>query len=516
MRNRKFLIIIPILALLIGGIYFYTNATKEEVQNYLTEKAGPATIENSVSTTGSIVDEYTFNINADAPATLTKIAGTTTSSSGTPTSLSDTWLVSKINNEEGKTVSKNETIVTLKNYEGQTQLIKSPEKARVRSVNAVKGSPVAGTVATIGTGRLLVSVEVSETQSTQLSVGLPIALAINSSDSLTSGAITSIKSTPSISDSTPTYTVLINPTPNTLPVTSRAGMTVTVDVTPVGEDRIRITNAELIDEFTYDIDVNNKVTLSSKNGVDLTGSITNTTNTATKQWTVSKLNINPGSIVKKNEIVAVLKNFDGTTRNVKSPSDGTIREIFTAPNAIVSGAIASLGSGEVVAAIKVSEYDIPNVKLDQIVELKLGSATEINNGKVTQIGQVATVDNNGVSQFSVFAKPDALNETWRIGMSVTAKIILQSKDVSIAVPLQAIQRKGQEQFVQVLNEKNEPIDKVVQTGVSGTQLIEILSGISEGEEVILGKASIDGKLPVSEDPFREQRQQQRSNGGRNN
>jgi macrolide-specific efflux system membrane fusion protein len=101
-------------------------------------------------------------------------------------------------------------------------------------------------------------------------------------------------------------------------------------------------------------------------------------------------------------------------------------------------------------------------------------------------------------------------------MSVTAKIILQSKEVSIAVPLQAIQRKGQEKFVQVLNDKNELVDKVVETGVSGTQLIEILSGISSGEEVVLGKASADGKLPVSEDPFREQRDQQRSNGGRNN
>lgn len=516
MRKRKFLIIIPIIALLIGGIYFYSNATKEETQNYLTETAGPATIENSVSTTGSIVDEYTFNINADSPSTLTKIAGTTTTSSGTPTSLTDTWVVSKINNEEGKTVSKNETIVTLKNYEGQTQLIKSPEKARVRSVNAVKGSPVAGTVVSIGTGRLLVSVEVTETQSTQLSVGLPIALAINSSDTLTSGAITSIKSTPSISDSTPTYTVLINPTPNSLPVSARAGMTVTVDVTPVGKDRIRITNATLIDEFIYDIDVNNKVTLVSKNGVDLAGSVSSTSNTATKQWTVTKLNITPGSIVKKNEIIAELRNFDGTIRKVKSPSDGTIREIFTAPNAIVSGAIASMGSGQVIASIKVSEYDIPNVKLDQIVELKLGSATETNKGKVTQIGQVATIDNNGVSQFSVFAKPDQINETWRIGMSVTAKVILQSKDAAIAVPLQAIQRKGQEQFVQVLNEKNELLDKVVVTGVSGTQLIEILNGISAGDEVVLGKASLDGKLPVSEDPFREQREQRRSNGAQNN
>ncbi len=516
MRNRKLLIIIPVAAVLIGIIFFFLNSGKEETQNYLTEDAGPATIENSVSTTGSIVDEYTFNINADSPATLTKIAGTATTSSGTPISLSDTWIVSKINKEEGANVSKGETIITLKNYEGQTQLITAPEKARVRYLNAVKGSPLAGTVATIGTGRLLVSVEVTETQSTQLSVGLPIALAINSSDTLTSGAITSIKSSATISDSSPTYTVLINPTPNTLPASARAGMTVTVDVTPVGKDRIRITDATLIDEFTYDIDVNNKATLSSKNGSSLAGSVANTSNTATKQWTVSKLNVTPGSVVKKNQVIAVLRNFDGTVRNVKSPSDGVIREVYTAPNAIVAGSIASLGSGEVIAAIKVSEYDIPNVKLDQVVELKLGSSAEISTGKVTQIGQVATVDSNGVSQFSVFSKPDQLNETWRIGMSVTAKVILESKQVSIAIPIQAVQRKGEEKFVQVLNEKNEVIDKSVETGVSGTQLIEIISGISAGEKVILGKASIDGKLPVSEDPFREQREQERSSGGQTN
>lgn len=515
MRNRKFLIIIPIVLVLAGVLFFFTRSGNEETQNYLTEVTGPATIENSVSTTGSIVDEYTFNINADSPATLTKIAGIATTSSGTPTSLSDTWVVSKINKAEGSSVSKGETLVTLINYDGQTQLIKAPEKARVRNLNAVKGSPLTGTVATIGTGRLLVSVEVSESQSTQLSVGLPIALAINSSDTLTSGAITSIKSTSSSADASPTYTVLINPTPNTLPTSARAGMTVTIDVTPVGEDRIRITNATLIDEFTYDIDANNKVTLASKNGVDVSASVTNTSNTATKQWTVSKLNVSPGSVVKKNQVVAVLRNFDGTIRNVKAPSDGVIREIFTAPNAIVSGSVASLGAGEVIAAIKVSEYDIPNVQLDQVVELKLGSSSDFSTGKVTQIGQVATVDSNGVSQFTVFSKPDELNETWRIGMSVTAKVILESKQVSIAIPIQALQRKGDEKFVQVLTEKNEVIDKTVETGVSGTQLIEVVSGLTVGEKVILGKASIDGKLPVSEDPFRDQRQQERANGSKN-
>ncbi len=513
MRKRKFWIILPIVALLGGGIYFYTTSTSKEVQNYLTEKSGPALIESSVSTTGSVVDEYTFNINSDSPATLTKIAGVATTSSGTPVSLSDTWVVSKINNDEGKFVSKGKTIVTLKNYEGLTQLIKAPEKARVKTVNAVKGAPISGDVVTIGTGRILVSVEVTETQSTQLSVGLPIALAINSSDTLTSGAITSINAAAtSATSSNPTYTVLITPTPNTLPASARSGMTVTVDVTPTGKDRIRYTNAKLIDEFTYSIDVNNKVTLQSKNGVDVVG-VSSTTNTATKQFSVTKLNVSPGTIVKKDEIIAELKNFDGKIRNVKAPADGVIREVFTAPNAIVSGVVASLGSGQVLAAIKVSEYDIQNVSLDQKVELKLGSDNKVNTGKVIQIGQVATVDNNGVSQFSVFTKPDQIDENWRIGMSITAKIILQSKNVSIAVPIQAIQKKGNDNFVQVLNDKNELIDKPVTIGVSGTQFVEITSGLNTGQEVVLGKASVDEKLPASEDPFREQRQQQRNNNG---
>ena len=63
----------------------------------ITVAAKAETIESSVSTTGSIVDEYTFNINADSPAVLTKIAGVATTSAGTPVSLSDTWTVSKIN-----------------------------------------------------------------------------------------------------------------------------------------------------------------------------------------------------------------------------------------------------------------------------------------------------------------------------------------------------------------------------------------------------------------------------------
>jgi HlyD family secretion protein len=243
--------------------------------------------------------------------------------------------------------------------------------------------------------------------------------------------------------------------------------------------------------------------------------VTPTSSAGTKQWTVTALKIEPGTVVKEGDIIATLKNFDGTTKSVKSPVDGTVREILTAPGAVVSTAIATIGSGPMIASIKVSEFDITNVSEDQVVELKLGNSTEVSPGKVTQIGQVATTDANGVSQFSVFTESDAPVSTWRIGMSVTAKIILQSKKAAIAVPLQALIKKGTLTFVQILDAENKAVDREVKVGVTGSQLAEILSGIKAGEEVVLGKQSIDGKLPTSEDPFANQRGSRNSNGPQN-
>jgi HlyD family secretion protein len=164
-----------------------------------------------------------------------------------------------------------------------------------------------------------------------------------------------------------------------------------------------------------------------------------------------------------------------------------------------------------IASIKVSEYDISNVALDQKVDLKLGNSSEVSAGKVSQIGQVATTDTNGVAQFIVFTQPDAAVSTWRIGMSVTAKIILQSKKAAVAVPLQALIKKGNATFVQILDINNSPVDKEVKIGVSGSKLVEILSGIDVGQEVVLGKKSADGKLPTTEDPFADQRSSRGNN-----
>jgi hypothetical protein len=65
--------------------------------------------------------------------------------------------------------------------------------------------------------------------------------------------------------------------------------------------------------------------------------------------------------------------------------------------------------------------------------------------------------------------------------------------------------------VQILDINNSPVDKEVKIGVSGSKLVEILSGIDVGQEVVLGKKSADGKLPTTEDPFADQRSSRGNN-----
>lgn len=508
MRKRRS-IIISVLVIALIAIFFVTRSNKpSDTEAYLSVPAESGLVESSISTTGTIVDKYTFNINVDSPASLTQIAGETASNTNTAQSLTDNWIVTKINKNEGSTVTKGQSILTIKNVDGTIRDIKSPTSGRVREISAVIGFPASGKVVTVGSGKLLLSFDVTETQASNLSVGLPIAIAVNSSDTLTSGSILSIKSTSSSSTAVPSYQVVVVPTANTLPATMRSGMTATVEVTPTGSDQIRYTNAVLIDEISYSVDIENSISLESKNG----NSITSAGSSNSSVWKVLEIKVNPGDVVSKGDVIAIVQNFDGTRKSVTTSIPGIVREILTAPEAIVSGAIATVGVEPLVATIDVSEYDISNVALDQSVELTLGTVQKSEPGKVIQVGQVATSDSNGVSQFVVFAQPDNAVSGWRIGMSISAKIILQSKQAEIAIPLQAVSTRRGISRVQILDENDSPIDREVTIGVTGSQLVEILSGINIGDRVVIGRDSQGAAVPSSEDPFAQQRQSSRNGG----
>jgi HlyD family secretion protein len=177
--------------------------------------------------------------------------------------------------------------------------------------------------------------------------------------------------------------------------------------------------------------------------------------------------------------------------------------------------------------VRVDETDVANVKTGQKVKIKVdalgekeieGEVTEIAASAVTRSGQTIAQTTVAGSQeakdFKVVVRLVNLNEEvrdrLRPGMSATATINTDKRENVIAIPLQALverepdakpggpspkpspsaspEKPGQRKSIRgvFVVENSKSIFKPVTTGITGENDIEILSGLSEGTEIIIG------------------------------
>lgn len=144
--------------------------------------------------------------------------------------------------------------------------------------------------------------------------------------------------------------------------------------------------------------------------------------------------------------------------------------------------------GNPLASFTLSEIDVSKVKLGQKATVKLDSLTDKTfTGKVATVDRVGSVT-SGVTAYPVVIKFDTEAAEVLANMSATASIILDSKDEVLLVPSGVIRIQGEQNIVRVLkNKKEETV--VVETGLTSDTQTEILSGLSEGDEVITGTVS---------------------------
>ncbi len=92
------------------------------------------------------------------------------------------------------------------------------------------------------------------------------------------------------------------------------------------------------------------------------------------------------------------------------------------------------------------------------------------------------------------------------GMTVTVSIITQERTDVLLVPIKAVISRGSEAFVQVLKD-GVTEERSVQAGISNLQYVEITSGLSEGEQVLVPKGT------TTTTPTTTQQGQQGQSGG---
>lgn len=219
--------------------------------------------------------------------------------------------------------------------------------------------------------------------------------------------------------------------------------------------------------------------------------------------------------------------FDGTITNLPVREGETV--VIGIQNAPGSTLMTLADMSVITAEVKVDETDIVNVRMGQPAEVTIDAIPKkIFKAVVTEIGDNAMVRSTGVStsqsgsasqeakDFKVVVTLEEPPQDLRPGLSATAKITTATRSKALTIPIQALTvRKpedlapkstkdsvqaatvqktesngaGEQQGVFVIrNHKAEFVP--VETGISGTTDIEVLKGLSEGDEIITGSYKV--------------------------
>ena len=185
--------------------------------------------------------------------------------------------------------------------------------------------------------------------------------------------------------------------------------------------------------------------------------------------------------------------------------------VLTAPySGVVSAVIGNLGemlspSVPVVALVDTRELRV-DVAVDETDVAKLQPGQEVwlvfdalpgtrVPGSVDVIAPTAVVQ-QGVVSYAVQIKVDPAHAPGvRPGMTVTANVVVASKDGVVLVPNRALKMIGDSPAVEVLLPNGLRDVRPVQTGLASDEVTEIVSGVSAGERVTLPKTGLDHTMP---------------------
>lgn len=203
-----------------------------------------------------------------------------------------------------------------------------------------------------------------------------------------------------------------------------------------------------------------------------------------------------GERVSRDETFATIDRdepaFEYALAEVKSPLDGIITRYFSSPGETVSPAspVAEVSSTErIKVVVQVSEKDIIKIVSGQSAKFYLDSyPSRTFTGRVENISRsLDSVTRTSAVEISA-ENPDGII---RPGMFAKVEILVRNRPWTLVVPRSAVMfNPGGDNAVFIVDDGLSR-RKVVRTGISGVNVIEILSGISEGDKIItLGQYSL--------------------------
>lgn len=173
---------------------------------------------------------------------------------------------------------------------------------------------------------------------------------------------------------------------------------------------------------------------------------------------------------------------------IKAPVDGTITKVnFNAgeSSSLSEAVISMIGESKLQIEVNVPESDITKITVGDSVEITLDAFSSLEKfaGVVTFIDPASTIIND-VTYYNVKVDFNEPQEKIKSGMTADLTILTDQKNSVLTVASRAIVIRDGLQYVQILQGET-LVERQVTTGLkSDDGMTEVISGVSEGEDII--------------------------------
>lgn len=174
-----------------------------------------------------------------------------------------------------------------------------------------------------------------------------------------------------------------------------------------------------------------------------------------------------------------------------APIDGTVANVLIrAGEQATPGApaISVLNEDAYHISVNVDEIDIDRVEVGQPVTITLDALPDLPvAGVVSEIAPISTSTSGVVTYLVTINLDEQTSAELRPGMSASAAITVDELDGVLVVPNWAVRlnRETGEAFVLIRRADGTIEEVAVETGLRNEQLSEVISGLSDGDEVVL-------------------------------
>jgi HlyD family secretion protein len=188
-----------------------------------------------------------------------------------------------------------------------------------------------------------------------------------------------------------------------------------------------------------------------------------------------------------NSLQVALENLNNYT--IKAPIGGTVILLNAREGDTISPGIniATIGNtGSFLAEGFADEIDAVNIKVEQPVTITFDSFQNVElQGKVKYVAMTKTMASQGILAYKVDVQIPETDLNLKSGLGVNFDILTNKKENVIAVPIESVLSENGKNYVDLIDENGKTQRVEVQTGISSSIYTEIISGLTEGQKILL-------------------------------